>query len=124
MRSDSVVLDTNIVVYLFNGDQRLADQLEEVRLFISAMSRIELYSWRKAAGAEIALLDKFMQRCTLVEIDREVQDAAIALRRAHKLTVADAIVAASAQVKGIPLFTADGDFKRLGSELRVVIYER
>jgi predicted nucleic acid-binding protein len=80
VRSDSIVLDTNIVVYLFSGDQRLADQLEEVQLLISAVSRIELYSWRKASDADIALLDKFMQRCRMVEIDREVQDAAIVLR--------------------------------------------
>ena len=64
-----------------------------------------------------------MQRCTPVEIDREVQDAAIMLRRAHKLAVADAIVAATALVKDVPLFTADTDFKGLGGDLRVVLYE-
>lgn len=101
----------------------MADQLEEVRMFISAVSRIELYSWRKASAADVVLLDKFMQRCTIVEIDREVQDAAITLRRAHKLAVADAIVAATAQVKGVPLFTADTDFKGLGGDVRVVLYQ-
>lgn len=44
------------------GDQRSADHLEEVRLFISAVSRIELYSWRKASDADIVNLDDVLAR--------------------------------------------------------------
>ena len=123
MRNDSIVLDTNIVVFLFKGDQRLALQLEEMRLVLSAVSRIELHSWKVMEGEKLTLLDEFMERCTIVEIDREVQDAAIKLRQAKRITVTDAIVAATAMVKGIPLFTGDKDFKALGKEVRIVLYE-
>ena len=111
------------MVFLFNGDHRLAKQLDRMRLHLSVVSKIELYSWRDIEGEQLTKLDAFMSRCSIVELDSDIQAAAIRLRRAMRLTVADAIVAATAQVLGQPLFTGDQALRKLAHEVMLIMYE-
>ena len=42
MIGNSIVLDTNIVLYLRNGDDELASILNQMQLYVSVITEIEL----------------------------------------------------------------------------------
>jgi predicted nucleic acid-binding protein len=46
MNGNSVLLDTNIVLYLLNGDKILADILYRKKLYLSFINQLELLSFR------------------------------------------------------------------------------
>lgn len=123
MSADSLLIDSNIIVHVLQGHRSLAEQLEGKRLFVSAVTRIELYSWPGSGKERDAWLDAFFAECELVELDRSIQDRTIALRKKFKLTLGDAIIAATAWHKDVPLLTADKALKKVGSSVRVIIVE-
>lgn len=123
MKADSLLLDSNIVVHVLNGNLPLAVELEGRRLYLSVVSRMELLSWPGNVKERDIWLTQFMQECQLVEMNRDVQDKAIELRKMHKLSLADAVIAATAVHLDVALLTADKGFKKLGSDIRVIIVE-
>ncbi len=64
-----------------------------------------------------------MAECELIEMDRAVQDLAIVIRKKHNLAVVDAVIAATALKKDIPLLTADKDFRKLDGDVKVILLE-
>lgn len=123
MNAHNLLLDTNIVVHVLNGNLPLANVLEGKRLLISVVSRIELFSWPGEAKERDEWIGKFIGECQLVELDRGIQDRAIELRKKHKLTLADAVIAATALHLDVALLTADRGFKKVESELRLIIVQ-
>ena len=123
MSADALLLDSNIIVHVLQGNRALAEQLEGRKLYVSVASRIELYSWPGPDAGRTAWLDAFLGECELVELDRSIQDATIVLKKKYKLPLADSIIAATAQYKDVPLLTADKDFKRFGPVVRVILIE-
>jgi predicted nucleic acid-binding protein len=120
---DNLLLDTNIVVHVLQGNLALAKELEGKRLLISVVSRIELFSWPGEAEGRDEWLLQFLEECQLVELDRGIQNRAIELRKKYKLALADAVIAATALHLDVTLLTADRGFKKLESDLRVVIIQ-
>lgn len=45
MNGTKLLLDSNIILYLLNGDKTLADFLQEKELFISIITEMELLSF-------------------------------------------------------------------------------
>jgi len=120
---NSVLLDTNVIVSIFQGHKALAAELEGKHLYVSVLTRIELYSWRVRDAERYKWLDAFLEECELVELDRTVQDLAISIRRKHNLAVVDATIAATALRKDVPLLTADKDFRVLDGDVNVILLE-
>jgi predicted nucleic acid-binding protein len=121
--ANSLLLDTNIIVSLFQGNQTLGVELEGKELYVSVLTRIELYSWKVRDSDRLKWLDAFLAECEVVEMDKGVQEFAITIRKKYNLAVVDAVIAATALRKDIPLLTADQDFKRLDGEVKVILLE-
>jgi predicted nucleic acid-binding protein len=47
MNGNSLLLDTNIILYLLNGDETLIPLLEEKNLFVSFITELELLSYKE-----------------------------------------------------------------------------
>ena len=73
--------------------------------------------------AELKRIEAFVDEWPMVEFDRSIMDAAIVIRREHRLKLPDAIIAATAIALDVPLLTADADFQRLKGDLRLMFYE-
>ncbi|MGA1368835.1 MAG: PIN domain-containing protein [Blastocatellia bacterium] len=99
------LLDTNALIHLQSG--KLAVPLPEGAYGISVITEIELLSWPQLqSDAELVwrgLLAKFRR----VDLEAQVCEAAIRLRRQHRLRLPDAIIAASALVCHAILLTND-----------------
>lgn len=96
-----VVVDTDVLIDHLRGHRRLDP---ETALAYSVVSRCELFAGTADAAVIRTLLDAMVE----VDVDRQVAETAGAIRRDHRLAMADAIVAATALGLGVPLVTRNG----------------
>ena len=123
MSGHSIVLDTNVCLYLLKGARRLAAMLEERPLRISQITRMELLSYSGITNGELKRVEVFLESWPVEPIHPAIEALAIAIRRKHKLKLPDSIIAATASHRDIPLMTADLRLAKLMSEVQVVRYD-
>jgi predicted nucleic acid-binding protein len=106
------LLDTNCILGLLKATPEVLDLVSQRTLLASecaysAITRMELLGYPGITAAEEQLivdrLSKFIYRAITIEIE----DGAIALRRARKVKLPDAIIAATAIHHGLELLTFD-----------------
>jgi predicted nucleic acid-binding protein len=108
-----IVLDTNIFIYLANGTLK-ADILKEHDLAYASITRIESLGYAHITGAEQSYLEALFDECEQIALDERIIKHAIRLRQQSKMSLGDAIVAASALVHDFELWTANvADFKHI-----------
>ena len=105
MHATPFLLDTNILILLFNG--RLAEPLPDGSLGCSLITEMELLSFPALTSEEEASIREKLAELAVYDIDPATQEAAIRLRRSMRLKLPDAIVAATAVVHGAILVTND-----------------
>lgn len=109
--SGKFLFDTNVVIDFLAGRAGLEDlglRLAQAERYASVITRMELLSFGGLSAEEEFRVRRFLADLTIVPLDDETERAAIALRRATRLKLPDAIVAATAWVKGATLLTSDG----------------
>jgi predicted nucleic acid-binding protein len=121
--SGRVLVDTSIVVHIFEGNKDLAEALDGADLFISVITLIELYSWPRESEKRKLWLDEFIAECLVIELTRAIQQKTIAIRRSSKLHIPDAIIAASAIHLDMSFLTTDKDFQKCGPDLKLTLYK-
>ena len=123
MNGTSIVLDTNICLYLLKGDRQLATMLEEQPLRISQITRMELLSYAAITKEELKRVHVFLESWPVESIHPEIEDLAIKIRRKHRLKLPDSIIAATACHLDVPLMTADHRLERLMPQVQVIRYD-
>jgi predicted nucleic acid-binding protein len=63
MSGNNVLLDTNIVLYLLNGEETLIPLLEEKNLYLSFISQLELLGARYLKPNDILQIKLFISEC-------------------------------------------------------------
>ncbi len=120
----AILVDTNTLIYYFNGNQKVSDAIEGEILYISAITEIELLSFSKLdevsdQGIRLFLND---ENCKLIELISAIKEHTIKIRRKHRIKLPDAIVAATAIFLGIPLLTFDAGFAKI-DDLDLILLE-
>jgi len=123
MNGNSLLLDTNIVLYLLAGDQTLVSLLHDKQLYLSFVTELELLSHKGIKEQEAATIKRFIKECIVVDMASDIKDICIKLRKKHNLKLPDAIIAATARFLNIPLVSADQDFIKI-KEADVFFYEK
>lgn len=88
------VLDTNIVLSLL-GDQ-LAEPLPVRPYFASTITEIELLSYPSLSHSEKSKIRTLLRDIYVVDMDTDIKEKTIRLRRYQGLKLPDAIIAATA----------------------------
>ncbi|MBA4068041.1 MAG: PIN domain nuclease [Isosphaera sp.] len=99
-------LDSNIIIYA--GQPAHADLRRSLAAHppvVSAASYVEVLGYHKLTETERLALEEFFACATILPITRDVVDAAVALRQSRKMTLGDALVAATALVHNLDLVT-------------------
>ena len=122
MSGNKLFVDTNILIYLLNGDPDISKILDGKELVISVISELELKSFPQISAKELSIIDGLIKECQVINLNQEVKNLAVEIRRTRSMKLPDAIVAASAYYSKLPIFTADKEFEKL-DELDVIIYE-
>lgn len=116
------MLDTNIVLYLLNGNDDLNTFLDNQYLIISIITEMELLSFASFSKQELSSLKNFVNQLEVIPLNEKVKDIAVAIRQKYKLKLPDSIVAATSIALDIPLITADKQF-RVIKDLQLLIYD-
>ena len=122
---DKFLVDTNIIIYYFNGiveDNRIDEILKE-SFNISIITKIEFLSWQKLRDDE-ELKEKalnFISNANVYELTDDVANKVIEIRQKHKIKTPDAIIGATALVYGCDIVTNNvDDFDKLDLEIVTV----
>jgi len=113
MSGNSFLLDTNIVLYLLNGDETLADFLYKKNLYVSFITELELLSFHKITNKEQQSIQSFLKECFIIELNSEMKQQVIKIRKQHNTKLPDSIIAASSVYTNIPLVTSDNGFEKI-----------
>ncbi|MBK7410057.1 MAG: type II toxin-antitoxin system VapC family toxin [Saprospirales bacterium] len=122
MNGSSFVVDTNIVLYLFNGDETVASLLDGRNIYISFITELELLGFHGITEEERAVAKDFIGDSIVIDLNEQIKRIAIDLRVKYMLKLPDAIIAASALYLNLPLISADKVFEKI-SELQFLKYE-
>jgi predicted nucleic acid-binding protein len=123
MSGSNLVVDTNIILYLFQGDRLIADLLNEQHIYISFITELELLSFKSLSAIEKGIVKSFISECTIIDITPGIKSMSIELRKTYALKLPDAIVAATAHFLNMPLVTADKALKRV-EDLNIILVDR
>jgi predicted nucleic acid-binding protein len=113
MSGDNILLDTNIVLHLLNGDKTLAELLDGKNLYISFITEIELFGYHKITKKEKHKIKLFIDDCIVIEMNSEIKKHTIEIRNKYNAKLGDCLIAATALYAGLPFITADKGFKKI-----------
>ena len=123
MNGNKLFLDTNIILYLLDGDQTLAELLNGKQLYISVITELELLAYKDITSNEENVITEFVTQCKTITINNAVKQEAIRVRKTYNTKLPDSIIIATAIYLDLPLITSDDAFKRV-EELSLIYYEK
>lgn len=109
------LIDSNILIY---AAQPQYPDLKELLLSnnaaVSNISRLEVLSWPKITNDEVDFFNAIFSVIRIMEVDNEVINEAIIIRKNKMMKVGDAIIGATALLYSFELITRNvEDFKHL-----------
>jgi len=122
MNGNRFVLDTNTILYILNGDEALAELLYGEKLYASIISEMELLSYPGLTARGKNQIRNFLSDLEIVGIDESVRDQTIEVKKKSHLKLPDSIIAATAITLGVPLISADKQFRTV-SGLNFILYQ-
>ena len=117
--SNKYLLDTNILIYYFNGEpkvQHIFDKIEagDAEGFYCLISWVELLCYPALTEAQANEMREFLRLLNSVSLTESVLDRAAQIRRDYRLKLADGVIAACALAEGCVLVTRNvDDFRRV-----------
>jgi len=115
-----ILLDTNILIEVLKGNRSIVDKLlPDQQYAISAVCAMELIFGARDK-AEVKKIEKALSQLQCFHITSSISKTALELMRkyskSHGLGIPDALIAATAIIEEIPLFTLNmKDFKYINT---------
>ncbi|QQR54441.1 PIN domain-containing protein [Candidatus Peregrinibacteria bacterium] len=109
------LLDSNVLIYLGHGNKKIARQLLRLKrpyFFSSVITYFEILYGCKTLE-EKKLVKQYANDLAILDLRKEIIEAALELKEKKKLKFKDLLIAATAQMEGLTLVTADKDFKKI-----------
>ncbi len=119
-----ILVDTNILAELLEGNTRIASFITDVEICISGITEIELLSNPALTKSDITIVEELLKLCIKFDVllpEIKLEAAKYRRKKIIKKTP-DAIIAGTARYYSIPLLTMDKDFKSL-SDIDVIIID-
>ena len=110
-----ILVDSNIIIYTLQAPYAdLRKWMQEQIPVISTITQLEVLGYYGISQTEIEIAYQYFSFCQIIPVDNAIIQTAIKLRQAKKMSLGDAIIAATALVHKLPLATANTkDFKHL-----------
>jgi predicted nucleic acid-binding protein len=101
-----MLLDSNIIIYSTKPEYDfLRDFIAENSPSVSAVSYVEVLGYHKLTDDEKELLEDFFVSTQILLISHEITKKAVELRQSKKMTLGDALIAATVLVNNFVLVT-------------------
>jgi len=123
-----VLCDTNILIELSKNNQRIYQELKQIGLSNFAVSSISAGEFVYGAlnKTELAKIKKALQAIQIIHVSEAISEKALKLLEkhslSHKLTIPDALIAATALIHGLEFYTLNlKDFRFIE---RIALYKQ
>jgi len=118
MSENDLLVDTNILIYHTQGEQRATDFINKLirnqSFNISIITKIEFLGWDKHTPDGLERCRRLLETATVYPVDETIAEKTIEIRQKVKVRLADAVIAATALSFGFQLATKNaGDFKQI-----------
>ena len=120
--TEKILADTNTLIYLDSGNLEVAALLKDKEIYISFITEIELLGFSMLSRAKLLQLKEMIAGMYIIEMTGLQKQITLDLKQKRKLKTPDAIIAAAAIERNIPLITADKAFGKI-SELQCILFE-
>ena len=121
MNGNELLADTNILLYVLQGNVRIGNLLKGYKIHLSFISELELFSFKKITESEDQAIRHLIDYCSLIGWNEKIQHEAISLRKKTGLKIPDSLILATAISTNIPLLTADKSFEKAGKKYAEII---
>jgi len=116
-----VLADTNLIIYATRPDYAVvANWLLQSAPACSAITRVEALGYHRLSDIEHRAIETIFACLRLIYPTADTFERAIRLRRQRKMSLGDALIAATAMEHGLTLATANTDDFRWIDGLRLV----
>lgn len=118
--------DTNNAIYYLQqllplyAEKFMDDLLKDEQPIISAITEIELLCWKTATEKDLKVLQNFINDSLIIELEQPIKLKTADIRKAHKIKLPDAIIAATAVVYDLTLLSRNlADFSNI-KDLKII----
>ena len=114
------LIDTNILVYMLQGNPKVRYFAQEEFLAVSCITEMEILGKYQIFEEEKKIVEELLEQCNIIDITYKIKQTAIKLRQNYRIKLPDAIIAATAIQQNLTLVTADKGFSKI-SELDLIL---
>ena len=109
------IIDSNILIYSYKEEFKFLRTLfQDVEMCLSEVSKIETLGFYKIDAEEQQYYKTLFYGINIIQIDTEIVDKAIDLRQKQKMSIGDAIIAATALIYDLEIVTRNTkDFEKI-----------
>ncbi len=116
---EKVLVDSCILIDIFRGNKNLYQELLTLKIFISSIVYMELIQGSRDK-IELIKIDEFLKKFQIIPLNQAISEVSMELMKkcsiSHGLLIPDALIAATAITKKLPLWTFNQkDFKFIGN---------
>ena len=123
--------DTNTAIYYLQqqfppGAEKFIDDLiTDEQPVISAITEIELLCWKTATEKDLELLHNFINDALVIELERAIKLKTADIRKAYRIKLPDAIIAATALVYDLTLLSRNvADFTNINGVKIINLWDK
>jgi predicted nucleic acid-binding protein len=110
-----LILDTSVIIDFLKqkaGDFDLSTLIEEHTCFVSVITKLELLKYPDITPAEEETILDILQIVPVMPLNADIENETIAISRATKLKLPDAIIGATAIVYNAEVVSSDPHFRK------------
>ena len=101
-----MLLDSNIIIYASQAEySTLREFVAMESPLVSAISYVEVLGYHRLTISEQTYFNNFFQAATILPLSDAIIEQAIKLRQLRKISLGDALIAATALVHGLKVIT-------------------
>jgi predicted nucleic acid-binding protein len=101
-----MLIDSNIIIYAAQPERSdLRQLIANHAPFVSAVSYVEVLGYHQLSDAERQHFTAFFESATVLAITTPVLEQSVKVRQLKKMTLGDALIAATCLVHGLTLIT-------------------
>lgn len=123
MQTDNqkLLADTNILLYLLNGNEEVKDLLYGYEIFISVITELEILRFPSLTKKQFENLENNLQKLKIIEINKQIKQIVYNISGVRKIKLTDCLIAATAAYLNVPLLTADKALDNIPSVNTILI---
>ncbi len=113
------LIDSNIIIYLINGalnakNSEIIAKASGQVAYISVISKMEILGWNSPVKKDAEAYQNFINDAIVLNLSDAIVEKTIAIRKANRIKLPDAIIGATAVVHDFTLLTRNiSDFLRI-----------